>query len=195
MFAGHAAVAALAGSTRPSVPVLPLVAAAYAADALEIAFHAFGVSHAGAMQWSHSITAVLIGGVCFGLIVLAALRRRDAATLAALVYASHWACDLLTGENKPTWIGGPSLGFGLYQVPVADFVIETSLVLAAAAVYQWKRPTQLRRVVVAAAVLVMLQLGFNLGDRAHLHGLKRNLVRATSAAVLPVTVSSPRGSS
>ena len=190
MFAGHAALAALAGSTRPSVPVVPLVLAAYAADALEIAYHAFGVSHASAMQWSHSITAMLIGGTCFGLLVLAVLRRVDVAALAGLVYASHWLCDLLTGENKPTWIGGPSLGFGLYQAPAADFVIETLLVIAAAVVYQWRRPTQMRRVVAAAAVLVMLQLGFNLGDRAHLHGLKRNLVRATSAAVSRVTVSS-----
>jgi hypothetical protein len=191
VFAGHAAVAALAGSTRPSVPVLPLVLAAYAADALEIAYHTFGVSHSGAMQWSHSITAMFIGGTAFGLVVLAVLRRRDAAVLAGLVYASHWVCDLLTGENKPTWVGGPSLGFGLYQLPAADFVVEVLLVVAAAVLYQWRRPTQTRRVVLATAVLVMLQLGFNLGDRAHLHGLKRNLVRATSAAVLPVTLSSP----
>lgn len=191
MFAGHAAVAALAGSTRPSVPVLPLVLAAYAPDALEIAYHGFGVSHAAAMQWSHSITAMFIGGTGFALIVLAILRRGDAAAIAGLVYASHWLCDLLTGENKPTWIGGPSLGFGLYQVPAADFAIETLLVVGAAVVYQWRRPTRTRRVVLATAVLVMLQLGFNLGDRAHLHGLKRNLVRATSAAVSPVTLSSP----
>lgn len=185
MFAGHAAVAALAGSTRPSVPVLPLVLAAYAADALEIGYHAVGMPHAAAMQWSHSITSMLIGGTVFGLVVLAVLRRRDAAVLAAVVYASHWVCDLLTGENKPTWVGGPSLGFGLYQLPALDFALETLLVVAAAAVYQWRRPTRLRRVVLAAAVLVLLQLGFNLGDRAHLHGLKRNLVRATSAVLSP----------
>ncbi len=190
MFAGHAAVAALAGSTRPSVPLLPLVLAAYAADALEIGYHAFGVSHAAAMEWSHSITAMLIGGTVFGLIVLAVLRRADAALIAAAVYASHWVSDLLTGENKPTWSGGPDLGFGLYQLPAADFALETLLVVAAAVVYQWRRPTQTRRVVVAAVVLVALQLGFNLGDRAHLHGLKRNLSRATSAAVSPVTPSS-----
>ena len=175
--------------------MLPLVVAAYGADALEIAYHAFGVSHAGAMQWSHSITAMVLGGVCAGLAVLAIARRLDAALLTGLVYASHWACDLLTGENKPTWVGGPSLGFGLYQVPAADFAMETLLVIAAALVYQWRRPTQVRRVVAATGVLVMLQLGFNLGDRAHLHGLKRNLVRATSAAVSPVTVSSPNGPS
>ena len=50
------------------------------------------------------------------------------AVLAGLVYASHWVCDLLTGENKPTWVGGPSLGFGLYQLPAADFVPPATMI-------------------------------------------------------------------
>ena len=186
MFAGHAAIAAFAGATRPRIPFLPLLLAAYAADALEIAFHAFGADHAFAMQWSHSITAMAIGGLAFGMLTLAAFRRRDVALLAGMVYASHWLCDLLTGEGKPTWVGGPHLGFGLYQEPVVDFALETTLVIGAGLLYQWRRPTRTRRIVTAAVVLVALQLGFNLGDRARLHGLKRNLVRATSAALEPV---------
>lgn len=186
MFAGHAAIAAFAGATRPRIPFLPLVLAAYAADALEIAFHAFGADHAFAMQWSHSITAMVIGGLAFGALTFLGYRRGDVALLAGIVYASHWLCDLLTGEGKPTWVGGPSFGFGLYQDPVADFALETALVIAAGLIYQWRRPTRTRRIVAAAVVLVALQLGFNMGDRSRLHGLKRNLVRATSAALEPV---------
>lgn len=192
MFAGHAAVAALAGSSRAGVPLLPLLLAAYAADALEIAYHAAGLDHARAMQWSHSITAMVIGGAVFGALTLLALRRRDAAVLAAGVYASHWLCDLLTGENKPTWAGGPVLGFGLYQEPAVDFAVETLLVVLAAVAYQWRRPAQTRRIVAAAVVLVALQLGFNLGDRSHLHGLKRNLVRVTGGTAAPGAPSAGR---
>lgn len=193
MFAGHAAIAALAGASRPRIPFWPLLLAAYAPDALEIGYHAFGVEHASAMAWSHSITAMVIGGIVFGLATLAWHRRRDAAFLAAAVYSSHWLADLLTGENKPTWHGGPGMGFGLYQVPAADFAIEAALVVGAAVLYQWRRPAQTRRIVLAAVVLVALQLGFNLGDRAQLHGLKRNLVRATGAAFAPTPPSAGVG--
>jgi hypothetical protein len=193
MFAGHAAIAALAGASRPGIPFWPLLLAAYAPDALEIGYHAFGVEHANAMAWSHSITAMVIGGIAFGLGTLAWHRRRDAALLAAAVYASHWLADLLTGENKPTWHGGPGMGFGLYQVPAADFAVEVVLVVGAAVLYQWRRPAQTRRIVLAAVVLVALQLGFNLGDRAQLHGLKRNLVRATGAAFAPTPPSAGAG--
>lgn len=193
MFAGHAAIAALAGASRPAIPFWPLLAAAYAPDALEIGYHAFGVEHASAMAWSHSITAMLLGGIAFGLWTFAWFRRRDVALLAAAVYASHWLADLLTGQNKPTWHGGPGIGFGLYQVPAADFAIEVTLVVAAAVLHQWRRPAETRRVVLAAVVLVALQLGFNLGDRAQLHGLKRNLVRVTGAAFAPPAPPAPAG--
>lgn len=185
MFAGHAAIAAFAAATRPRIPFLPLLVAAYGADVLEIALHGAGLAHVQAMQWSHSITAVIAGGLVFAAAAYGFFRRPDVAVLAGLVYASHWACDLITGEGKPTWIGGPRIGFALYQQPVIDFALETLLVITAALAYQWRRPTRRRLIVLVAVVLVALQLGFNVGDRARLHGLKRNLVRATSAALEP----------
>lgn len=185
MFAGHAAVAAFAGATRPRIPMLPLFLAAYGADALEIGLHGFRFDHAFAMQWSHSILAMLLGGLVAGGAALAAGRRRDVAILTGLVYASHWICDLFTGENKPTWRGGPELGFGLYNAPAADFAIEAALVIAAGIAYQWRRPTRTRRIILGAVVLVALQLGFNLGDRGKLHGLKQGLGRVSGAALAP----------
>ena len=195
MFAGHAAVAAIIGSSRPRVPFLPLLLAAYAPDAVEIMLHGFALSHGSAMQWSHSITAMVAGAVLLGLGTFAVTRRDDVAWLTAAAYMSHWACDLLTGENKPTWLGGPSVGLALYQVPVADFLVEGLLVVAAALLVRRRRPGASRRIALAAAVLLMLQLGFNLGDRARLHGLKRNLVRATGAALAPVSPSPRPGHS
>lgn len=191
MFVGHAAVAAFAGATRPRLPMLPLFLAAYGADGLEIALHGLRFDHAFAMQWSHSIVSMLAGGLVFGAAALAAWRRADVALLTGLVYASHWACDVITGENKPTWLGGPALGFGLYEVPAADFAIEAVLVVAAGVAYQWRRPTRTRRIILGALVLVVLQLGFNLGDRGKLHGLKQGLGRVSGAALAPAMPSRP----
>ncbi|HEU5173841.1 MAG TPA: hypothetical protein VFT96_03730 [Gemmatimonadaceae bacterium] len=186
MFVGHAAVAVLAGAARPRAPMLPLLLAAYGADAVEILLHGAQVEHASAMLWSHSLTALAVGGALSALVAWVISRKWDLAVLFAAVYASHGLCDLLTGERKPAWEDGPTYGLGLYQVPAADFVIEVALLLVAAGLlYRWRRPEKPRRMAVLVAMLVLLQLGFNLGDRSWLHGLKRDLMRATSAALAP----------
>lgn len=182
MFVGHAAVAALAGTLRPDARLLPLVVASYGADLLEIALHAAGVDHQAAMFWSHSLVAVAGAALAAGGVTLVTWRDPRYALLVVAAYVSHWGTDLLTGEGKPTWAGGPLLGLGLYEHPALDFAIEATLVLAAAALHHWRRPQRARRTVLVAAVLVALQLGFNLSDREGMRGLKQDLVRAGQAA-------------
>lgn len=189
MFVGHAAVAVLAGAVRPRVRLVPLLLAAYAADAVEILLHGVGVAHRTAMLWSHSVTALLVGGAAAALLAWLASRSRETAVAVGLVYASHGLADLFTGAHKPAWGGGPTYGFGLYQRPALDFAIEVGLLLAAAFLYQWRRSVPGRRMAAAIALLVLLQLGFNLGDRAWLHGLKRDLIRVTGAAFDSATAS------
>lgn len=193
MFVGHAAVAALAGATRPRVPLLPLLVAAYAADAVEIVLHGIQLPHATAMLWSHSITALAAGGIVGAALAWIVSRQWDLALLVAAVYGSHGLCDLLTGERKPAWDGGPTYGLGLYDRPAVDFAIEIMLLLLAAAAYHWRRPAPPRRLAIIVAMLVLLQLGFNLGDRTWLHGLKKDLMRASSAAFAPQPTSAVAG--
>lgn len=189
MFIGHAAVAALAAAARPRVPLLPLLLAAYAADVVEIILDGVGISRTSAMLWSHSVTALVAGGAIAATVAALATRRSWLAVLVGLVYLSHGLCDLLTGQRKPAWAGGPTYGLGLYKVPLADFAIEVGLVLLAAVLYQWRRPVPRRRLVATVILLVLLQLGFNLGDRALLYGLKHDLIRITGEAYDSATAS------
>lgn len=185
MFVGHAAVAAFAAAARPRFPLVPLLVAAYAADLIEILLRGLGVTPAVAMLWSHSVSALAAGAAVASILGWVATRRLDFAVALAVVYASHGLGDLLTGEHKPTWAGGPTYGFGLYQQPAADFAIEIGLVLAAAALYHWRRHVPGRRLAIVLTAAVLLQLGFNLGDQPRLRGLKRDLIRATGAALAP----------
>lgn len=193
MFVGHAAVAAFAAAARPRLPILPLLVAAYAADLIEILLRGVGVAPGIAMLWSHSVTALAAGAALASLLGWLWLRRLDFAVALAAVYASHGLGDLLTGEHKPTWAGGPTYGFGLYQQPAADFAIEIGLVIAAAALYHWRRHVPGRRMAIVLTVVVLLQLGFNLGDQPRLRGLKRDLIRATGAALAPAPASGTAG--
>lgn len=182
MFVGHAAVAALAGAARPRVPLFPLLLATYGADAIEILLHGLGHGDS-AMLWTHSLGALLAGGLISGAVAGVFTRSREVAIVVGLVYLSHGLCDLFTGQRKPVWDGGPTYGFGLYLLPAVDFAIEIGLVLVAAVLYQARRPVRMLRVVLAVTVLVLLQLGFNAADRSRLRGLKHGLVRATGAVL------------
>lgn len=185
MFVGHAAFAGFAGAARPRIPFVPLLVAAYAADLLEILLRGAGVLPRVAMLWSHSLTALAGGAAIAALLGWLWTRRPDFSAALAAVYLSHGLADLLTGEHKPAWAGGPTYGFGLYKQPALDFAIEIALLVAAAALYHWRRPAPRRRVALVLTLLVLLQLGFNAGDRTRLQALKRDLIRATGAALAP----------
>ena len=165
MFTGHIALALVAKRARPSVPIAALVAAAYGPDVIEITLLALGKwAKVPAMFGSHSIPAVVLGAA----VVAGAywLWRHDDALGAAILaatYASHWAADLLTGVGKPTWGGGPALGFNLYDRPLLDFAVESTL-LVTAWLYFWpagERRRQPRGLHAAPLALVLLQLAFN----------------------------------
>ncbi len=164
MYAGHAALALLAKSRRTAVPLVVLVVVAYAPDWLEWllgGIHGHGTELSTAALVSHSVALVLVGSaVVAGLALALRLPASDAVLLAAL-YLSHWLVDLITGL-KPTWSGGPMVGFRLYDHPLWDFALETLLIVACWAAYRQSLPATSRRgwTALIPAGLIVMQAGF-----------------------------------
>jgi hypothetical protein len=94
-----------------------------------LVFVHYPISHSllGAIGW-----AALLGGA-----YLAVSRERRGAWVVALLVVSHWMLDLLV--HRPDlpllFAGGPTLGFGLWNLPVVELVLEIGLFSACFAVY------------------------------------------------------------
>ena len=169
MFIGHTAFALAAKRSRPSVPLVALLAAAYGPDVIEITLLAlWRWAKLQAAFGSHSIPAVVLGATVVGAVYW--IWRRDAAGAALLTatYCSHWFADLFTGSGKPTWGGGPTVGLQLYDHPPIDFVLEASLFLLAWFLL-WPARDRRRRpralMIGIPAFLLLLQLSFNAATR------------------------------
>lgn len=135
MYVGHAAIALLVKRSRPRLPLALLVPVAFGPDWIDLLSH---VVHHPNPEISHSLVAV---GVCSAVVALCAMPFYgvvDALFLGA-TYASHWLADCLTGL-KPTWPGGPEVGLHLYTHAIADFALESAIVVGCWLVYRsWLR--------------------------------------------------------
>jgi hypothetical protein len=165
---GHTAIALAAKRARPSIPLPALVAAAYGPDVIEITLLAlWRWANVQAAFASHSIPSVALGAVVVAVAYWTWRRDLAGATVVAATYASHWAADLFTGSDKPTWGGGPTLGLSLYDHPALDFVVESGLLLAAW-LYFWPAHDRRRspRTICRAApiALLLVQLVFNASE-------------------------------
>ena len=166
MYIGHVG-AALAGKrVRTSIGLLPLLVATYTPDWVDT-----GMCLAGAYSphemLSHSVPAVLVlallGFSCYSLVA----RDWTGGLIIAAVILSHMLLDWITG-SKPTWPGGPMIGFHLYDHPIADFAAEGTVVLIGALLYARTLPPRRRRwtdLSVMLGALLVLQLTI---DVAHL---------------------------
>jgi hypothetical protein len=131
MFAGHTAFALLARRARPTIPFALLFVAAYAPDFVEIVLRTHYGRGLDPVLWSHSWPAIAAQAGVVALVVLAVWRDAKGAGIAVLAVLSHWPADVLTGIDKPTWAGGPTYGLYLYNHHLADFAVETGLLLGA----------------------------------------------------------------
>jgi len=141
VYAGHAAIAALLKGKRPRVPIALLVPIAFAPDWIDSFSH---VVHRANSNLSHSLPSVAIGATLCGLLYWLWSRNAGDALVVSLAYASHWPADLITGV-KPTWPGGPMVGFALYSRPGWDLLVESVLVVLCWLVYRRSLPTESRR--------------------------------------------------
>ena len=154
MYLGHVGIALGAKGLRADVPLLVLLVAAYSPDWIDSGLCVAGAYDPRGMV-SHSLPAVAV----IGAIVLTTYRltRRDMISAAVVVgvVVSHMMLDWITGY-KPTWPGGPMIGFMLYDHPVADLILESGLILSGALLYRRSLPARSKPWIDVAAMVGVL---------------------------------------
>lgn len=110
---------------------------------------------------THSMPAVSILAAVLALAYYATSRDATGMALVAAVVASHAVGDYFTGI-KPSWPGGPLIGFQLYKRPVVDFLLEAIVIVAGWLSYRRSFTPDRRSsrgVVLVLAALLIIQLG------------------------------------
>ena len=90
------------------------------------------------IPWSHSLLTLIAWGAVFGFLykAMGSDKRGGAATVIGVLVVSHWVLDFVTHRpDMPLYPGGPKVGLGLWNYPVADVIVETALFLWGIAVY------------------------------------------------------------
>ncbi|RKS04449.1 hypothetical protein DFP74_0006 [Nocardiopsis sp. Huas11] len=169
MLAGHFGIAGMVKAWRPALPMgallvatqlpdvlfLPLVLAG--AEGMEAAEP--GLSGYGSMwihaPFTHALVSNVVLAVLVGVLVHLFLRDRwgrDAGAVLGAVVFSHWVLDLVVHRPDiailPGGAGGlPSIGLGLWEIPLVAAALEGALVVVGAALYTWRalRDTPSRR--------------------------------------------------
>jgi membrane-bound metal-dependent hydrolase YbcI (DUF457 family) len=164
MFLGHVGAALGAKRLVPAATIGALVVATYLPDWADAALCAAG-QYRDTQMYSHSIAAVAVLAFLAAGYQIVRGRSRAVATAVALVVISHLLLDYLTG-TKPTWIGGPMIGLGLYSHPVIDFALEAAVIALGWSLYRATLPPMPRRWNEANAMLaalLLMQLGADIG--------------------------------
>ncbi|MDQ6886815.1 MAG: hypothetical protein M3068_05915 [Gemmatimonadota bacterium] len=157
MVAGHLGIALGARSARTTLPLWLIILAAQAPDWIDAAGCAAGARSVSSGLWSHSLPAVAVTGALFAASwSLSGGERRDSLLLALLVL-SHLLADYLTG-TKPTWPGGPVIGFALYSHPLVDLTLEVVVVGVGWLVYRRSLPSAVRSSPLAVTALIFMLL-------------------------------------
>ena len=168
MYVGHAAIALALKSREPRVPIVPLVLASYGPDWLETALGLFrGRSEMG--LYTHYIPGVIAGAVLAAGLYALVLRRPGALMILA-AWLLHWPADFFTA-HKGLLAPHDRIGLDLYNLPAADFVLESVVVVACCALYARafvSTPQGRRWVVGMATTLVALQglLDYGFGSQS-----------------------------
>ena len=158
MYLGHVGVALGAKGLRRDTALLVLLVATYAPDWVDSGLCLAGAYDPRGML-SHSLPAVAV----IGAIVLTTYRVKRLDMVSGLIVAgvvvSHMLLDWITGY-KPTWPGGPMIGFRLYGHPIADLVLESAVIVIGVSLYRRSLPARARPwidVATMIGVLVLMQ--------------------------------------
>ena len=153
MIAGHFGFAALVKSREREVPLWSLMLATVWLDIVFVPLflagietiepapgtnggYGAGIIHA---NYTHSLLGAIVLSAILGAACGAWWGRRSGVVI-ALVAFSHWVLDLIVHRGDLPLLPGnwghlPTLGFGLWRVPLAAMCVEAALVAAGAWLY------------------------------------------------------------
>jgi len=192
MYTGHVALALGVRGMRDDLPLWTLILVSQACDWVEIL--AYPVTPRALPDlYSHAFPFVVVGGITAAAAVWLWKRSARAAAIALVLYLSHPLADFVTGV-KPLWLGGPPVGLGFVQRPVADFVTQAMVCALGVAVYRRSLPPARRRQVAAAAPLVLLLVLQGMSDLRLEWVKRRREHRAPTSPTLPSAVQPADGS-
>lgn len=135
MYVGHVAAALAGKGFRQRIPLWYLLLAAQAPDWLVIIGRLAGHNVNRIEHFSETAYSYVLVALPLALLYFAVSRDWRSGVTVWLVCASHQLCDFFTGSKAflPT---GQIVGLGWYHRPLRDFVLESSLVILAAFIYQ-----------------------------------------------------------
>jgi hypothetical protein len=143
VYAGHIGVALGAHGIRKAIPLWLLIIASQLPDWADAGLCLANIRPAVPGFYSHSFPAVGILALIAAVVYCMMVRDPAGMFIVAMVVVSHALLDFLTG-TKPTWIGGPVVGLGLYRHPVIDFAIEAMVLIAGWVIYRQSLPEDRR---------------------------------------------------
>ncbi|MGE5802327.1 MAG: metal-dependent hydrolase [Gemmatimonadota bacterium] len=150
MFIGHYALGLAAKHMAPRTNLGTLFVAPTLADLLWPVFLLLGWERAHVVPgpnpfltlWlddypiSHSLLTLIAWGALFGFLYYRRRGDRRAALVIGVLVVSHWVLDFVTHRpDMPLYPGGPEVGLGLWNDPVAAVIVESAMLLAGVAVY------------------------------------------------------------
>ncbi len=130
-------------------------------SALDLYFMPYTHSLPGAAAWS-------LGAAVLGRYLLRLPWR--AAAMVGLVVFSHWILDLLVHRpDLALWFGGPKVGLGLWNYPLAEMALELGLVAVAGGAWIARRKQEARQawpVIAYMGFLTALQMAASLSPNS-----------------------------
>jgi hypothetical protein len=150
MFLGHIALALAAKRATPRVSLATLFLAAQWADVLWPIFLALGIERVRiqpgttpftpldfvSYPYSHSLLALVVWGMLFGVIYRAVAGGRNTLWVLAALVISHWVLDWVTHRpDMPLYPGSAKYGLGLWNSVPATLVVEGLMYVAGLTIY------------------------------------------------------------
>ena len=150
MFIGHIALALAAKRATPRASLATLFLAAQWADVIWPIFLAIGIEQVRiqpgntpftpldfvSYPYSHSLFALIVWGVLFGVVYRAVAGGRNTLWVLAALVISHWVLDWVTHRpDMPLYPGSAKYGLGLWNSVPATIVIEGLMYVAGLTIY------------------------------------------------------------
>jgi hypothetical protein len=160
MFVGHFATALAGKAIAPRAPLWSYIAASQLVDWGWSALILAGVEHMRLnpslpgsplelydMPWTHSLPAALVWAAGGGLFMRYVMKTPIfASVMVGVVVFSHWLEDLLVHRpDLEIWPGGTRLGFGMWNHPVPEMIVEMGLLAVCGALWIGQRKDEGRR--------------------------------------------------